>query len=159
MHACQRLLLLSKQLLHGANIDLILLLPHRQRPDVGLPPYLLLRYRLPKEAADAALLPCVVAGGCGRRGWRGRGCPWRRRRQGRRWGSFMLRGVGGVTEGGYRGVSVPGHRGRVRGGDGGSGAAASLAAAALWLIGCGWTTHNKHHRDEQSAYELTENTI
>lgn len=43
-------------------------------------------------------------------------------------------------------MSVSGHRGEVRGaGDGGgSGAAAPIAAAALWLIGCGRATHNKH---------------
>lgn len=44
-------------------------------------------------------------------------------------------GVRGVTEGRWGGVSVSRHRGRVRGSDGGSGAAAPLAAAALWLIG------------------------
>lgn len=93
-----RLLLLPEQLLHRANIDLVLLLPHRQRPDVGLAAHLLLRYWLPEEAADAALLPAVVVGGRGW-GWEGRGSPWRWGRQGGRWGSFMFRGVRGVTEG------------------------------------------------------------
>lgn len=71
----------------------------------------------------------------------------------------MLRGVRGIAEGRLGGVSVSGHRGRVGGGDGGSGAAAPLAAAALWLIDCGWTTHNKHHRDKQSAHELYAETV
>lgn len=153
-HACRRLLLLPKQLLHGANVNLVLLLlPHRQRPDVGLSAHLLLRYRLPEEAADTALLPRVVVGGRGRGGQRG--CPWRRGRQGRRWGSLMFRGVGGITEGGRAAVCLSGHRGRIGGGGGERcGAATPLAAAALWLIGCGWTTHNQHHKKEPSAYEL-----
>ena len=62
----------------------------------------------------------------------------------------MLGGVRGVTEG--SGVSR--HRGRFRGGDGGGGAAAPLTAAALWLIGCGWTTHNQHPSGRRSAHEL-----
>lgn len=57
--------------------------------------------------------------------------------------------------GGVRGAaSMTRHRGWIRGSDGGRGAAAPLAAAALWLVGRGWTTHNKHHKGKQSAYEL-----
>lgn len=93
------LLLLPEQLLHRADVDLVLLLPHRQRPDVGLPAHLLLRYGLPEEAAHPPLLPRVVVGGCGRRGRRGWGCSRRWGRQGRRWGSFTLGGVGGITQG------------------------------------------------------------
>lgn len=152
--ARHHVLLLPEQLLHRANVDLELLLPHRHRPDVGLPAYLLLWDRLPEEAAHAALLPSIVV--CGH------GCQGRRRRerdgrgwwQGRRRGRFMLGGVWGVTEGRQGGVRVSGHRGCFRGGDGGCGAAAPLTAAALWLIGCWWTTHNKHHMDKLSAYEL-----
>lgn len=140
----RRLLLLAEELLHGADVDLVLLLPHRQRPDVGLPAHLLLRDGLPEEAAHAALLP--AAGGGGRRG-RGRRqrrrCSRRRRRQGRR-----ERGRGRVPVG--EGGSVSGHGG---GGDGGGGgaAAAPLAAAALWLMGCGRATHHKHPRTRRPA--------
>lgn len=144
--ARRSLLLLPEELLHGADVNLVLLLPHRQRPDVGLPAHLLLWYGLPEEAANSTLLPAV--GGRGR-GRRRRRRSWRRRRQGRRgrcWGPGV---AGRISDG----VRVSGHRGRGRGGGvgGGSGAAAPLAAAALWLIGCGRATHNKHPKTKQPA--------
>lgn len=144
--ARRSLLLLPEELLHGADVNLVLLLPHRQRPDVGLPAHLLLWYGLPEEAANSTLLPAV--GGRGR-GRRRRRRSWRRRRQGRRgrcWGPGV---AGRISDG----VRVSGHRGRGRGSGvgGGSGAAAPLAAAALWLIGCGRATHNKHPKTKQPA--------
>lgn len=153
-YARHRLLLLPEQLLHRANVNLELLLPHRHRPDVGLPAHFLLWYRLPEEAAHAALLPCVVVCRQDSQGWRRRGSHGRGWWQRWRRGSFMLGGVWCVTEGRLGGESVFGHRGRVRGGGGRSGAAAPLTAAALWLIGCGRTTHNKHHKDKLSAWAL-----
>lgn len=148
-----RILLLPKQLLHRANIDLVLLLPHRQRPDVRLPAHLLLWDRLPVEAADPALFPPIVVGWCVCQGRRGRRCPRRWGREGRRGRQFIL---GGVRKQG--GLTVPRHRRRVWGSDGGSGAAAPLAATALWLICCGCTTHNKHRKVEQSAYSFCADT-
>lgn len=141
--ARRRLLLLPEELLHGADVNLVLLLPHRQRPDVGLPAHLLLRNGLPEEAAHSTLLPDVGGGG---RWGRGRRRRWRQGRRGRR-------RVPGAAVRIADGVSVCGHGGRGGGGGdgGGSGAAAPLAAAALRLIGGGRAAHNKHPKAEQSA--------
>lgn len=62
--------------------------------------------------------------------------------------------LGGVRREG--GLNVSRHRRWIGGSDGRSGAAAPLTAAALWLICCGWTTHNKHLQAEDADSMLTQ---
>lgn len=56
MHLGPHFLLLAEELLHGPHVNLVLLLPDRHSPYVGLAADLLLWYGLPVEAAYSPLL-------------------------------------------------------------------------------------------------------